>query len=835
MPNRLRTLLAALLLLGAAAPLAAQNPQGPPPGMRPGMAPGAQQPGGVVSGRVVDAEGAPLRTAQVAVWSAADSALVTGTVVRPDGSFRVEGLRPGRYFLRVSALGYATAATGVLAVTPQAPEADAGVVRMAAGALLLEGLTVEAEAAPARLEPDRNSYSVREMPATAGGNATDVLRNVPAVEVDPDGRVSLRGNQNVAVQINGRPAPMRGEQLGNFLAQLPAAMLERVEVVPNPSARYEPEGMAGIINIVLRENTDLGLSYGTMAGVGTGGRYNASGNVGYQAGPLTLYGSYGFRRDERRNRGTNLLQRYGQEGGEPVFFLDQAAAGSVDILSHLFNGSADYRLGRRDVLSSTLMLSRGSFDNATGNLYEERDGGRDLIRRYEGDNRSDADNSTVDASLAFRRTFRPRAHELSAELRANRGVNETRSLFEERFLVGSDGREPRSERLAMDSETRVLTAQGDYTRTLDGGTRVETGYKGTLRALDNGLEAEIFDPATGSWTPNALRSNRFDYDETVHAGYLVLGRELGPVQAQGGVRVERTDREFRLADTGERFPKGYWSVFPSAAASLPLDERRLVRLSYSRRINRPDARLLNPLSFSEDQLNRMVGNPELGPEYTHAAELTYQHSFLAGSVQATPFFRRTEDAIRRIREMRGDTAILTFRNLEVSDSYGADLNGSLRLGRVSGFASFSAFRTVTEAGSEDSALSASGFGWSTRASGTVRLNDRLDLQGFVMYRAPMAVEQGRMGSMTMSNVSLRQKVLGERGTLTLRLMDPLDRMGFSMRTEAPLYTQFNERRFGGRALFVNFSYAVGQQPRVRQRPQQQEEPADPTTIPGIAP
>jgi ferric enterobactin receptor len=829
--NRLfgRTL-AAALLLGAAAPALAQNPQGPPPGARPGGPGAGQMQGMTIAGRVVNPDGQPLGSAQVAVWSAADSSLVTGATVRPDGAFRVEGLRPGRYFLRVSALGFASVATEMVALSPAAPLADVGTVRMAQGAVLLEGLTVTAEAAPTQMAADRNAYSVRDMPAAAGGNATDVLRNVPAVEVDQDGKVSLRGNENVAVQINGRPTPMRGEQLGNFLQQLPANMLERVEVVPNPSARYEPEGMAGIINIVLRENADLGLSGGVMTGVGTGGRANASGNLGYQTGPLTLFGSYGFRMDERRNSGQSYLERYAQPGGAPVFSLGQVGEGQIDMTSHLFNGSADYRLNPRDVVSSSLMVSRGRFENGMLNTFEESNGGA-ATRSYLGDNRMDATDLSFDGVLAFKRTIRPREHELSAEVRYNRGDRENVNRFEETVLSGTAA-DPRLESTAIQALSTTASLQADYTRALPAGTRLETGYKGTLRLLDN--QQRFSSNAGGAWAEDEARSESFEYDERVNAGYAVLHRGLGKVAAQAGLRVEHTGREFYLASTDQAYPKSYWSFFPSANAALSLDERRQVRLGYSRRISRPDTRLLNPFPFNEDQRNRMVGNPELEPEYTSAFEAGYQHSLPWGSLQVTPFFRRTENAIRRIREFRADTTITTFRNLATSDSYGADVNASLRAGRLSGFAGVSAFRTETDAGSAGRELSSDALGWSARVNGNLQLSSRLDAQGFVMYRAPMAVEQGRMGRWLMSSVSLRHKVLDDRGSLSLRVMDPFNTMGFSMRTEQPLYYQENERRFGGRTAFLTFSYNFGQQPRLRQRPGQQQQPEmqEPQQMPG---
>jgi outer membrane receptor protein involved in Fe transport len=832
--NVLRTTLAAALALALASPAAAQNPGGPPAGPRPGGpgGPGAPQQGGTVRGTVLNPEGQPVPSAQVAVWSAVDSTLVTGAVSRPDGSFRIDGLRPGRYYLKVSSLGFSTATTAVVAVSPQSPSADVGTVRLAAGVLQLEGLTVTAEAAPAGFAPDRNTYTTRDMPATQGGSATDVLRNVPAVEVDQDGKVSLRGNQNVAVQINGRPSPMTGDQLGSFLQQLPANMVERVEVIPNPSARYEPEGMAGIVNIVLKQNADLGLSGGLIAGVGTGGRYNGSGNLGWQAGPLTLYGSYGIRHEERQNTGLNYLERYATAGGDPVLFLDQDIDGRFDMMSHLFNGSADYKLSEQNVLSATGMVSRGAFENGSLNTYAERDGGNALVRRYVGETAVEFTDLTLDGSLAFKRTITPQRHELAAEVRFNRNDHGNDTGLREQALTlnGANAGDPLLQDQVTDALTTSLSAQLDYTRPFGERTKLETGYKGTQRGLDNTLDVSAFDYGQNRWMDDAARSNAFEYDETVHAGYAVLNQGVGKMDLQAGLRTEYTSREFFLENTGETYPKDYWSFFPSGLAAVNLDAQRQLRLSYSRRIQRPDTRLLNPFGFSEDPRNRFQGNPELEPEYTQSLELAYQHSFPVGSLQVTPYFRRTDNAIRRIRDVRGDTTITSFRNLATSDSYGTDVNGSLRLGKVSGFASVSAFRTVTDAGDLGESFNSDGMGWSARISGNVAITPRLDAQAFVMYRSAMDVEQGRIGSMTFSNVSLRQKVMGDKGSISLRVMDPFNRMGFSSRTTDPMYLQLNERQFNGRAAYLTFSYNFGQQPRLRNRPP--TEAAEPAPNPG---
>ncbi|HEU0052881.1 MAG TPA: TonB-dependent receptor, partial [Longimicrobium sp.] len=528
---------------------------------------------------------------------------------------------------------------------------EAAELRLQASAVAIEGLTATAERSTVSLAPDRNTYSAKDLPNSSGGSAVDVLRNVPAVEVDADGKVSLRGNQNVAVQINGRAAPMTGDQLAQFLQTLPANVVERVEVVPNPSAKYDPEGMAGIVNLVLKQNTDLGASGGITAGVGTGGKVNGSGNVGYQKGNLTLFANYGLFVDQRESRGFNNREWLQPPAGVTPF-LFQTSRGETDALSHTFNASADYKLGRANTLSSSFLVGARSFDNATRNFYRELDAGETLVGRY--DRLTSADNSSMnlDASLAFKRVLEPQRHELSAEVRFTRNDDDFDNDFtQQRMTLGGDPADDRPglETNALGALTNNFAAQLDYTHPLGGRAKLETGYKGTLRQLDNSFAADTFAYASSSWVRDLARSNDFAYDETVHAAYAVLSGSVGNIDLQGGLRAERASTTFDLETTGESFDHDYTSLFPSALVAWNLSPSRQVKASYSRRVQRPDTRMLNPFAVYEDPQNLFVGNPTLDPEYTHAVELGFQQSGRLGSLQLSPFYRRTEGAIRRIR------------------------------------------------------------------------------------------------------------------------------------------------------------------------------------------
>lgn len=806
----------ALLLAAPGAVLAQRTPG---QGGRPANP--AAQAAGEVRGSVVDASGEPVRSASVGVRSARDSSLVNGALTGADGSFRIEGMRPGRYFLRVSALGHQPITRSGITLTPAQPVADVGTIRLAAGALQIEGLSVTAERAEARLAPDRNVYSVRDMPAAAGGSASDALRNVPAVEVDIDGQVSLRGNQNVVVQINGRPSPMRGEQLGAFLAQLPANLVDRVEVIPNPSARFDPEGMAGIINVVLRQNTDLGTSGGVTVGAGSTGQVNLSGNLGYQRGPLTLFGNYGFMRDERESTGfTRRENRY----LSPLTYLEQDNRGELNPLSHTLNATADVRLGRRDVLFGSALLSTRGMERSDLSVYRELDAARTSTGLRDRRAEEDGDDTGMDYVLGYRHTVTPRQNELSAEVRFNREWEDERTRFSERVLApdGSpaDGL-PLLETQATDERTRTWTLTADYVRPLPGGVRLETGYRGTLRRLDSDFDAALFSHQEGSYLPDPTRSNAFVYDEQVHAAYGVLGGTAGRFDLQAGLRAERAFTEFELETTDERFDNDYASLFPSALVAFNLSDERQLKASYSRRVERPRTRQLNPFGRELDPLNVFRGNPYLKPEYTHSLEVGFQQSSQRGTFQLTPFLRQTTDAVRRFTTVDDATGVATttFLNVATTESYGTDVNGTLRLGRVTGFGGVSAYRQVSDASNLGEDVGSDAFGWSARANATVSVTPRLDVQGFLMYRAPMATEQGRVSGRSMFNLALRQRVLGERGSVSLRVVDPFNTMRFRSLTEDDRLFQETERRFGARGVFLSFSYNVGQQPRTRQRNQ----------------
>ena len=798
-----------LLTLVAAAPVQAQQPPARPAGPPP-VGPGEVR--GVV---LAEGDNAPIAGATITVRAKRDSSLVAGAIAKDDGSFRVQGLRPGTYYLRITQLGFSPRTTPDFSVTPEKLSTTIEGIRLPRVAVELSTVEVAAERAAVAIEPDRNSYQAKQV-APAAANASEVLQATPSVEVDGDGKVSLRGNENVAIQINGRPAPIRGAQLGAYLKGLPANIVERIEVVPTPSARHDPEGMAGIINIVLKENVDLGLSGGFNAGASPSQRYNASGNLGYQEGRFTLFSSYGFNSDDRNVVGINDRERL-DALFQPRSFEEQEIAGDVNNAGHNFNTNVDFKPNKRDVVSNILSLNRRGSTDESLILVTNLTGDRAVTDRYNRLRDADVSGFTADYTLAFKRVIEARKHEFGAEVRLNRSAEEDDNTIWRQSVTDESRTE--GELTEVDAVTKQAIAQVDYTRPLGALTKLETGYKGTSRWLDR--DYTVFQDAagTGGWTLDGTLTNSFQFDEQVHAAYAVLSQGVGKLDLQGGLRAEWASRDFALAN--ESYPYNYTSLFPSAVANYKVSDATQLKLAYSRRVRRPGTQELNPFPNFFDAQNVFIGNPNLNPEYTDALELGYTRTFKVGTLQVSPFYRRTTDIIRVEIDpdavVNGrDVTTVSFKNLATGTSWGTDVNGSLRLGpKFTGFGGFNLFKMVTDGGST-SALASNGVTWSARINATTQLRPDLSLQAMYFYRAPMQQEGFKFSGIQFANVVLRKKINGDKSSVSLRFTDPFNTQLFRVNVTNDDLRQLTERRFGARAMYLSYQMSFGQAPRVRQ-------------------
>jgi ferric enterobactin receptor len=438
----------------------------------------------------------------------------------------------------------------------------------------------------------------------------------------------------------------------------------------------------------------------------------------------------------------------------------------------------------------------------------------------------------VDYNTAFKRTFEARKHELSLEARVNRSKdNDEQEIW--RRSTGATPTFTEGEIQKTDAASASANAQLDYMKTFRNRRKIETGYKGTMRMLDRDFTVVEDVSGSGSWTPSA-QSNAFSFDEQVHALYGVFSQGTGRWELQAGLRGEYADRNFALAS--REYPYAYRSLFPSAIALYNMSQSTQIKASYSRRIRRPGTQELNPFITYFDVRNVFIGNPALSPEYTDAFESGVTKTMKKGTVQLNPFYRKTSNIIRvdinPVDTINGrEVTSVSFRNLETSDSWGADINGSLRLGpKFNGFAGFNVFKQVTDGGST-SALGSNAVSWMGRVNGSSELTKTFMLQASYFYRAATKIEKGQFDAVHAANIALRTK-LNDRANVTLRLNDPFGTQRFRVRAGDAKVLQITERDFGARMVWLAFNYAYGRPPRVRTPTQEQQAPAGGFAPPG---
>jgi len=818
-------LLAALVALAPLAVRAQGAPGGGPAGPPTGIA-----------GRVLDeAAGGPIPSATVAVYT--DGAFVTGTAAGADGAFTLSPLRPATYEVRISAVGYATHTRADVAVRPGAVT-PLGDVLLAAATYELGEAETTAQREAVEQQADRTVYNVANQPVTAGGSALETLQTLPALDVDTDGNVSLRGNQNVAVHINGRPVPVTGAQLAGMLRQIPANQIERIEVIPNPSARHDASDMGGIVNIVMRQGTSRGLSGGFTLGGGTAPNGELSGNVAYQQGPWDVSANYGFRYDAfnldaESNRTVGLT-------GTPRTTL-QAFSMDHGFTSHLLNTTVDYTLrqGLNATFTGSVSSRTGETDHYTQYLAGPQGAGADEETDRWTDGAHDGLNG--DVALGLRREF-AQGHTLSGEGRYTRNWDQDDDRFLNRLTDPVTGFPTAADDVSwniIDYTTDEGYFQLDYVRPIPGG-RIELGGKSTLRRQDNDVDfracngggvtsPDDVDCVGGTFVVDPNRANRFVLDETVHAAYLQGARTFGPVEAQVGLRVESASRSYDLTAEGQDQDRDLGTqtdLFPSAFLTYNVAQGTLAKASYSRRINRPRPFFLSPFTTLDDPLNVRVGNPDLRPEFTDAFELTLQYKYF---LTLAPFYRRTTDVIRQRLTVDPVSGVSTFgvANFDSDESYGADLTLAAQLGggRYRGFLSGSVYRSVTDGGSIEAGLGSDGIGWSVRGNVQARLRQGTDLQLFAFYRGPLDVPDGHISSFGIGTIGISQKLMGDRATLAVRVNDFLSTSRFRWTQDDPAggYTFDGFRDPDIRQVTATFTYTFGQAPQRRPRPQTQQQ------------
>lgn len=781
----------------------------------------AQDTGGDLRGRIVaQADSQPLAGVRVEVLRAGTLAPVARAATGADGTFLVH-LPAGRYRLRLASIGRTPRELPGLEVRDGA-STDIGAIALVARAAELQRVTVSGEADLVTLAPDRNQYVVKDMPSVKGGSALDVLRNVPAVDVDIDNVVSLRGNSGVTIQVNGRPSPLKAQQLGDYLASLPADIVERVEVVPNPSAKDDPDGSAGIINIVLRREPDAGTSGGLTVSGATTGNATVGGSVGVQHGKWTFFGSLSgnrvaWIRTDNINR-SNIA-------ATPTY-LDEKARQDTRQYGVTTTARLAYQLNAHDEFSfDALFTTRAEFE-VDSNVYRNLNATRAQFAANDRITTNDNHRYNLDLSGGWRHLFEQKGHKLTVDARLYRADEEgpldiaAHTLALDLSRTGFSGIEHQYG-LEAPAETFV---KADWVKPVTSWLRLDAGYKGLLQGWETRYDTQVQNLGTGAFAPDSNRISNFTFSQRTHSVYGVLNAQAGRWLLQAGLRLEAAATTFHLKTRDSTYDNAYNSHFASALVAYSLTDNDQVKASVSERIRRPDPGFqVDPSLTYTDPLNVSRGNPFLRPEYTRAYELGYQHQGGTLTLQLNPFFRRTTGAIRAIRTIDSlGVTTRTFANVATSDSYGLDATVGRSAGSVTGFVGASLYRQVSDAANLGTGLSADAFVWTARANVAWRVSKVLDVQGLVTYRAPQNVEQGTIGAQLRPSFAIRQKLMDDQLALTLRIVDPFNSATDISTTIDPRFVQESNRTRVIRGLILSANWTFG-----RQRKQHEQLPEDP--------
>ena len=750
-----------LLLLWASLPAAAQ-------------AQGDAEVDGSVRGTVVDTEsGDPVPGASVALYTTTDSTLVTGAAAQSDGRFLIEGLPGGRYDLAVTAVGYAPTAVSNVVVNSESPEVDVGTVTLEPRTEQLENVEVTAEREYMEVGAEMTTYNPQNQPVLTGGSGLSVLENIPSIQVDFDGNISYRGSQGVAIHLNGSPTPMTGDALTSFLEGLSAGDIKRVEVIPNPSAKYDPEGSGGIINVVLADGARAGWGGGFSLGADTRGRYNGSANARYGNDPWTAYASYSARYD--RDEDTSFQYRENRYL-DPTTYLEQDEWEQENGLSNTLHTNLDYNPSEANQLSLSAVVSHRGDEGTERTEYSKLDGDQDLTRRYDRETDTDETDFSMDYDLEYSHVWTPRKHEFDLEAEFESDRESSNEVYTQYTIPldapQSEGTRTDRQEVAERENEREASVEADYQRSLSDALDLEAGYDGEFKWQDSRYTSKSLN-SEGVLTPDDSLNNTFTYAEQTHSLYATLDGSLGNFSAQLGLRAEGALTTFDQETLDQTTDNRYFSFFPSVHLSYQAGERNTIRTSYSKRVRRPSTWQLNPFGSYDDPNFRRVGNPLLTPEYTHSFEVGYSRLGDHYTLSLAPYYRYTVDEISWTERLTSDgVTILTFDNFSTESSYGAELVGSLTLGeRFKGNASFNAYKQVTDGSNLSSALSSDALGFRTHGSLTADLGWGVSMQASQYYQSPMDIPGGRRDARIWTNVALQKKLLNDRLTINLRGRD----------------------------------------------------------------
>lgn len=778
-----------------------------------------ERPKAIIKGKVIDGTtGQPLDYATITILSKRDSSLVTGGITDDKGLFTIE-TKMGKYFAQIDFLAFETKTIERIPLGKGQFLADLGTIPLTPDAHTLGEVEVRAEKSQMQMSLDKRVFNVGKDLANTGASAEDILDNVPSVAVDVEGNVSLRGSDNVRILIDGKPSGLVGVDNANGLRSLPSNLIDKVEVITNPSARYEAEGMTGIINIVLKKDKKKGVNGSFDVTTGYPANYGVGVNMNFRREKVNFFVNYGLSYRENMGGGLTYQERFRDN---MTFIQDQTRDTDRGGWSNSIRFGADYFINKHNTLTGSFLYRKSDEDNLSTIIYKDYIGNTSLENLQELTNRTDnekEDETAIQYSLNYKKTFGKKGKELTATIQFEEDSETESSDYLERYFDGNNLPLGRPD-LLQDSRNaegeKQYLFQIDYVNPISKEGKFELGIRSSIRDIRNDYEVNEFDDNV--WQPlldfrgNPL-SNNFKYDEDIHAAYAIIGDKKGKISYQFGIRGEYSHVVTELIETNELNDRDYFNLFPSAHFTYEFSEKDAIQLSYSRRIQRPRFWYLNPFFTFSDARNQRTGNPNLDPELTHAVELGHIRYFDKGTISSSVYYRYSENTIARsIRTVLNDQQTLSRpENLKDEHAYGLEFTiayNPYKWWRINSDLNF--FRAITDGSNISEGLGSKTYTMRGRATSRMTLWKKMDVQLRVNYRAPRVTPQGRSKAISSVDLAMNRDILKKKATLTLSVRDLFNTRKYRGEIFLDDFYSDSEFQWRTRTATLTFNYRLNQ-------------------------
>lgn len=759
---------------------------------------------GIVRGRILDRQTDEVMQFVNIKVTDADGKMASGGMTDVKGSFQIGNLKDGAYTLQVTFVGYKTVSRK-FQITPQQRRVSYNAIYISEDTQTLKEVQVVGQRSQMKLEVDRKTFTVDEVLAAAGGSVTDLLENIPSIEVTTDGEISLRGNSSVEVWINGKASGLTTDNRGEILQQIPAESIERIEVIDNPSAKFSPEGTAGIINIVLKRDHRAGYYGSVQTGVNNHKGWNVGGNINYSSRWVDAFANMGYRK--RRGSGGNLSEQYYKNADGTLGNYQLSNGENNNNGGGLFaRAGLTFHLSANDDLSLSGMTMQGNRSNDNLTTYRYGNNGIDtktLNRQTLGD----GNNHMYNAELGYTHKFNEKGtHKLDFTLSFNKWSSDNSNEYKnDTTYFDNDVAGYSYQYRPMHINNRNWEAKLDYENQISEQLKLEAGYNGRFSHENTPQESWELDTKTQQLVEDHYFFNRFIYDNNVHALYLTANMKLGRLGIMAGLRGEywrvntesyTWEQEYGGAEKDPAFQKDYFQLFPSLFLNYSLSETAQLQLNYTRRLRRPWGGELNSFKNTRDATMVEFGNPLLTPEYTNSFSLNFLKTWENHTLSLGTYYRPTTDVIQRIRYQSETEQIMYMTNLNVAKSQSAgaefivknklwrilDLTTTLNAYyyRLDGFQTYVENQLVTGESDEN-------FAWDARVLASVILPYDISIQATGNYRSRSVITQGYRNPNGSLDLGLRKTFLNKTFALALNWRDVFNTRKWENFTESPTF------------------------------------------------